>query len=381
MSLFRDLTVEARNKDLGKNALKVFLTLLEQTLGYGKKSDNLTDRRLSYLSQVRIDRLRPAIQTVLENGLFDQEPAKRYQYCYTIGGQFLIKHYKKHGDKNFFTPALPKNGTDFQKAEAISEKERHTALDLNPSLSNHSPLETLLAQSFNIVQQQTNLLENLFQTQNLVVKTEIPAVAESPASTEPATPRATAEIAQPQSPATPSEPNSVGGVVDKIDNSEERANPPTSVETPAIGTFPTKPLSKAIADSLPDRDHTECYELLSTLSPKLQQDMLWVYNDLLEKDKVRAAMPLFRGLIQKGHEDDLTVPGQYVTRYTPAPPCLHETAQQKLNREQEEQEAAEQEKISDDESLREMLRCNSKLTNTSPEKLAKKLFLTHLLPV
>ena len=61
----------------GKNAYKVFLALLEQTLGYGKSTDRLTDNRLAYLSEVRIDRFRPALHAVLACGVFEQTPAKK----------------------------------------------------------------------------------------------------------------------------------------------------------------------------------------------------------------------------------------------------------------------------------------------------------------
>ena len=56
MGLFRDLNQAAIEANVGKNGYKVFLALLEQTLGYGKSTDRLTDNRLAYLSKVRIDR-------------------------------------------------------------------------------------------------------------------------------------------------------------------------------------------------------------------------------------------------------------------------------------------------------------------------------------
>ena len=43
MSLFRDLNQTAIEANVGKNAYKVFLALLEQTLGYGKSTDRLTE--------------------------------------------------------------------------------------------------------------------------------------------------------------------------------------------------------------------------------------------------------------------------------------------------------------------------------------------------
>ena len=151
MSLFRDLNQAAIEANVGKNAYKVFLALLEQTLGYGKSTDRLTDNRLAYLSKVRIDRFRPAVQAVLACGVFEQTPAKKFQFRYTIGQSFL----EKYPDLEFYTPALPKKRADFRKTEEISEKERHTALDLDTSLSSFlQPLQTLIQSSADMMQQQ-----------------------------------------------------------------------------------------------------------------------------------------------------------------------------------------------------------------------------------
>ena len=151
MSLFRDLNQTAIEANVGKNAYKVFLALLEQTLGYGKSTDRLTDNRLAYLSKVRIDRFRPAVQAILDCGVFEQTPAKKFQFRYTIGQSFL----EKYPDLEFYTPALPKKRADSQKTEVISEKERHTALDLNCSLSSIlQPLQTLIQSSTDMMQQQ-----------------------------------------------------------------------------------------------------------------------------------------------------------------------------------------------------------------------------------
>ena len=151
MGLFRDLNQAAIEANVGKNGYKVFLALLEQTLGYGKSTDRLTDNRLAYLSKVRIDRFRPALRAVLACGVFEQTPAKKFQFRYTIGQSFL----EKYPDKEFYTPALPKKRADSQKTEEISEKERHTALDLNTSLSSFlQPLQTLIQSSTEMMQQQ-----------------------------------------------------------------------------------------------------------------------------------------------------------------------------------------------------------------------------------
>ena len=184
MSLFRDLNQAAIEANVGKNAYKVFLALLEQTLGYGKSTDRLTDNRLAYLSKVRIDRFRPAVQAVLACGVFEQTPAKKFQFRYTIGQSFL----EKYPDLEFYTPALPKKRADFRKTEAISEKERHTALDLDTSLSSFlQPLQTLIQSSADMMQQQMQqqnewiniLLQAQTNQQNTANQTQNPARATS----------------------------------------------------------------------------------------------------------------------------------------------------------------------------------------------------------
>jgi phage replication O-like protein O len=150
MSLFRNLIHAAIQADFGKNSFKVFSALLQQTLGYGKEKDPLTDKRLAYLSGVRLDRVRPAIEAVLKTGIFERAEAKRYDWCYCIGAEYLAEHEKackkKYPDKavQFFTPALPKNRENSQKTEELSENQRHTSFDLNPFLSHLQPLLQLL---------------------------------------------------------------------------------------------------------------------------------------------------------------------------------------------------------------------------------------------
>ena len=182
MGLFRDLNQAAIEANVGKNGYKVFLALLEQTLGYGKSTDRLTDNRLAYLSKVRIDRFRPALQAVLSCGVFEQTPAKKFQFRYTIGQSFL----EKYPDLEFYTPALPKKRADSQKTEAISEKERHTALDLNPLLSSFlQPLQTLIQSSTEMMQQQmqqqnewiSTLIQAQMNQQNRANQTQNPARA------------------------------------------------------------------------------------------------------------------------------------------------------------------------------------------------------------
>ncbi len=151
MSLYRDLTDAALAADFGKNSLKIFNTLLKQTLGYGKQADCLTDKRLSQLSTVRLDRFRLSVLSVLDAGLFDRQPSDKFQWTYTIGSKYLEAHQRAFEEKNpeasakgkkaqFFPPFLPKNSTVSQKKDPISGNESHTALDLESFLSYLPPL-------------------------------------------------------------------------------------------------------------------------------------------------------------------------------------------------------------------------------------------------
>ena len=67
-SLSRDINSAARLYCTTKNELLVVMSLANQTLGYGKISDPLTDKRLEKLTGIRLDRLRPASQLLPPKG-------------------------------------------------------------------------------------------------------------------------------------------------------------------------------------------------------------------------------------------------------------------------------------------------------------------------
>jgi phage replication O-like protein O len=114
MSLFRTLTEAALAANLNQNESKVFIALVNQTIGYGKAFDHLTDKRLAQLTNVRLDRLYVAIEGVVEKDLFDVEESNYYDYRYQISEKFLDKH------PIFYTPHLPKKEIDFRQSETIS---------------------------------------------------------------------------------------------------------------------------------------------------------------------------------------------------------------------------------------------------------------------
>lgn len=72
MTLARDLIDAALAADLTQNELRVFLALFRQTICYGKIRDPLTVNRIAHISQIRKDRLPPALAKILQIGLFTE---------------------------------------------------------------------------------------------------------------------------------------------------------------------------------------------------------------------------------------------------------------------------------------------------------------------
>jgi len=103
-SLSRDLNSAALAFCSTKNELLVTIALSNQTIGYGKISDPLTDKRLAKLTGIRLDRLRPAVNAVIAKGLFDRKPHKRFGYEYSIGKDHLEAHPGK-----VYTPFVPQS--------------------------------------------------------------------------------------------------------------------------------------------------------------------------------------------------------------------------------------------------------------------------------
>ena len=115
MSLFRALNEAALAANLSKNEAKVFMTLTNQTIGYGKTFDHLTNKRLAQLAGIRQDRLHVAIEGVVEKGLFTVKTSTYYNFRYQISNTFLELF------PIFFTPHIPKNRVNFQETERVSE--------------------------------------------------------------------------------------------------------------------------------------------------------------------------------------------------------------------------------------------------------------------
>ena len=96
------------------------MALSNQTIGYGKTSDPLTDKRLEKLTGIRLDRLRPVLNSVIAKGLFDRKPHKQFHYEYSIGSMFLEEYTDK-----IYTPALAKNTSASEKQNPIFRNDNN----------------------------------------------------------------------------------------------------------------------------------------------------------------------------------------------------------------------------------------------------------------
>lgn len=92
-SLYRDLNNAVLAANLNKTQLLVFVVLSNQTIGYGKATDPLTDKRIAFLTGIRLDRVRVAIRAIVKKGLFDCQDHDQYDHQYSIfNWQNLPRH-------------------------------------------------------------------------------------------------------------------------------------------------------------------------------------------------------------------------------------------------------------------------------------------------
>ncbi len=117
--LLRNLLESAMAANLEKNELRAFIALLNQTIGYGKKSDPLTMGRLAHLTGIRKDRIGKALAALVDRGIFERKTHKRFDYTYSIPDKFF-----EEGSKDrFFAPSIPLSG----KATQPTGGENHSA--------------------------------------------------------------------------------------------------------------------------------------------------------------------------------------------------------------------------------------------------------------
>lgn len=104
--LLRNLLEAALAADLEKNELRMFLALLNQTIGYGKASDPLTMGRLAQLTGIRKDRVSKAIDCLIDKTLFEREAHTWLDFTYTIPAHF----FGGEVESRFFAPSVPLSG-------------------------------------------------------------------------------------------------------------------------------------------------------------------------------------------------------------------------------------------------------------------------------
>ena len=119
--LLRQLLTAGITANLTKNEWRCYATMLIQTIGYDRKSNALTTKRVAMDSAVRFDRAEKAIAGLLGKGMMHAEPDSRYDWNYS-----LPEHFFDATDAPFFAPAVPKNGKTLRKTEGFSEKRIHT---------------------------------------------------------------------------------------------------------------------------------------------------------------------------------------------------------------------------------------------------------------
>ena len=419
MSLSRELNRAALDFNLGKNALKVFMALMDQTIGYGKETDRLTDRRVAYLSRVRIDRCRPAIQAVLSCGLFSQREAKQYQYRYTIGEKYLSQY-----PNDCYTPALPKNRENLLKTETISEKERHTALDLNLSLSTSlKPLQDLLTSCFELLKQQTQLVAQLQTQAQTSLNLASTSCRANPSDIEPST---NVQDSNPKEPQDLQQNSDIDVAIepqkDKKSLSEKplkngEASPRVAKKQNLADREPisaplldqeqdqkqdqkrgsggiqkltseqeTLVLPEVIAAVIPPCNQPRCLNLLTELEPQQQQDVFQVFIGKLERDEVERPTGLLNFLTGAAKNSMLNMPDTYqkpkAKQYIPYSPSNPNPEPVMICSESErlvkqEREALIEQRM-EENSLRDMAKNYATFNDCSVEEAAKILDLNHL---
>jgi phage replication O-like protein O len=114
-TLLRHLLDAALDSTLTLNEWRVFAVMLRQTLGFGKRADPLTDGRIAQLAHIRKDRIKPAINGIVDKKLFASQPHAWLDHTYTIPAEF----FDDTPTARFFAPSVPFNGSDSPPAGEI----------------------------------------------------------------------------------------------------------------------------------------------------------------------------------------------------------------------------------------------------------------------
>lgn len=131
-TLLRNLLDAALEGGLSQNEWRAFAAILIKTIGYGKRSDHPNFTQLANLTGIRKDRIQPAVQALIDKGIFEAAE-HRYDRIYTIPAKFFEDG---KAQARFFAPSIPFTGKTRQSMAAKTQ-ESGTYRDIPLQSSNY----------------------------------------------------------------------------------------------------------------------------------------------------------------------------------------------------------------------------------------------------
>jgi hypothetical protein len=319
--------------------------LLQQTIGYGKSHDHLTNNRLAQLSQIRLDRFHTAVDGVIEKGLFSVKSSRHFDFRYQIANKFL------KDCPQFFTPHLPKKRAPLSKTDDISEKksvapnfrDRHniTLTSFNLTTLTQQPAP----QPLPVINNVTDNAEKPPQEscENIVVAIEDEKKDKhDPAVTLPTLP---AESQPPQRPES-----TLLAVETAVENKQN-----TPVALPAI---------------IEEKHYPACYHALNGLSSAQQQRVINTLENKQKSEVIYNATGLLIALSTAEREGRLVVPAK-----KKQPTHHRHPSHQSFNSPKHPCNQQQTTGLPDHFGKLDWLRSNAEREGTSMRALAKKVWL------
>lgn len=118
-TLLRNLLEAALEGGLSQNEWRAFAAILIKTIGYGKRADHPNFTQLAKLTGIRKDRIQPAVDALIEKGLFEIDAHARYDRVYTIPAKFFEDGKVQ---PRFFAPSIPSTGAKRQAVVSPSQE-------------------------------------------------------------------------------------------------------------------------------------------------------------------------------------------------------------------------------------------------------------------
>ena len=269
MSLYRSLVDAALDACLTRNEYRVFLALMNQTIGYGKTFNHLTDKRLVNITKIRLDRLYPAIEGVVNKGLFEVEASRYYDYRYQIASDFLKKH------PTFFTPHILK--------KEIKPREKEIPSVIQKTLPKNGDIYNITSTSFNLTllnPQHTPFATPAETTPpiHIVKPIEIPVVVEAMKKSHPVEEK-------------------------KAVNETVQADPVDTQKT----DNPSKWIAIALPNIIPQKNVAACIKALHPLSITRQKRVISAYKTAEEQTVIRTPVGFLIDLAKKEKAGCLTL--------------------------------------------------------------------------